>query len=106
MTDDERERDDKPDTRSSRWFRREAIILAVALAIGFVLVPAMIYEVGIQVFGPTEDSASLSGFYGRFLEALMKSDPIVWSLNARSRSRNSCNLATVRVPFSPLERFA
>ncbi len=80
MTDDERERDNQPDTRSSRWFRREAIILAVALAIGFVLVPAMIYQVGIQVFGPTEDSASLKGFYGRFLEALMESDPIVWSL--------------------------
>jgi hypothetical protein len=77
---EESEKDVRPQRGAGSRARRELVLLGVALLLGLLVVPAMIHYVGLQVFGPGEDSASLAAFLGRYLSGLGAMNKIVWLL--------------------------
>ena len=66
------------DDRRPRRLRRELILLAAALAIGTLVVPFLIHAVGVRVFGPIDETATLGGFYARYFSGLAEGNKIVW----------------------------
>lgn len=61
---------------ASRWFQ-ELVLAALALVLGFAVMPVLIYYVGIATLGPYE-GASLPRMYDSLYQGLVAGSPASW----------------------------
>jgi len=57
---------------------RELVMLAVALAAGFLLGPILVFLVGQAVFGPYGDGAGMTTFFTDFRHGLAAGQVVPW----------------------------
>ena len=58
--------------------RKEVIIAAVCLGLGFILLPAMIYGVGVKMLGDYGGGPHVGSFYGDFFRNLVSGTARSW----------------------------
>ncbi len=80
MATEESEKEPNPPRSENRRVRRELVLLAVALFLGLLVVPALIHFVGLQVFATGDDPETLGAFLGRYFAGLGAMNKIVWLL--------------------------
>ena len=65
--------------KGSVW-RREAMIAALLLGFGVVILPSLVYLVGIVIVEPYEGENGLATLYGSILSGLVKPELPAWLL--------------------------
>lgn len=65
---------------SRRRVRFELIFATIWLAVGLLLLPALIFAVGGSLLGPYGDSGRLGSFYGDFLGDLAEPSVRAWAI--------------------------
>ena len=75
----ERSTNNAPTTGISgaRW-RKEALIAAISLGLGFVVLPAVIYGVGVKMLGDYGGGPHIGSFYGEFFRNLAAGTGRTW----------------------------
>lgn len=75
---DSAESEFEPVRASSGGRKREAIYVAIAFVLGFLVLPALIYTVGILLLGPYAGGKSLWVFIGEFYNNLLHGTMRTW----------------------------
>lgn len=62
------------------WLRRELVWLAVMLPFGFLVLPAIVYAVGVQLLGEYRPEGGMGLFYADLFRALGQGEIWAWLL--------------------------